>query len=98
MAKWMRLGPRIFLLDEPTQSVDIGAKDEVHRNLREMAASGAAVLIASTDDEELPALCHRVIVLRAGQISHVLTGSDLTISGIKNAVLGVSAAHQKENR
>jgi len=98
LAKWMRLAPRIFLLDEPTQGVDIGAKAEVHRNLRDMAATGAAVVIASTDAEELPALCHRVIVLRAGRVSHVLTGSDLTISGIKNAVLGASAAHQKESQ
>ncbi len=77
LAKWLRLGPKLLLADEPTQGVDIGAKAALHLELQKVAAGGAAVVISSTDTEELVALCHRVLVLRGGRLGAELTGADV---------------------
>ncbi|ORM35979.1 sugar ABC transporter ATP-binding protein [Williamsia sp. 1135] len=66
LARWLRRKPRVLLLDEPTQGVDIGAKADIHTLVDDAAQSGAAVLVVSTDHGELTRLCDRVIVLSAG--------------------------------
>lgn len=86
--KWLRLGPKVFLLDEPTQGVDVGAKAELHHQLIEAARGGAAVVVSSSDVEELVALCHRVIVLRGGRIVAELAGNAITAARISHASLG----------
>ena len=86
--KWLRLRPAIFLLDEPTQGVDIGAKAELHRQLLEAAEQGAGVLVSSSDIDELAALCRRVLVLRDGEIVTELSGSRLTVANIARECLG----------
>ena len=65
--KALRLAPRCSLLDEPTQGIDVGAKDQIHSLVDEAAAEGVATLVASTDTDELVRLCHRVIVLADGR-------------------------------
>jgi ribose transport system ATP-binding protein len=86
--KWLRRQPKIFLLDEPTQGVDIGAKAELHRQLLEAAENGAGVLVSSSDVDELAALCRRVLVLRDGRIVTELSGSRLTVPNIARECLG----------
>ena len=76
-AKWLRLRPKILLLDEPTQGVDIGAKVQLHREVLAAAAEGVAVVVSSSDAEELVALCHRVLVLRKGRMAADLRGAAL---------------------
>jgi len=76
--KWLSNGPRAFLLDEPTQGVDIGAKGELHRQLISVAASGTSIVISSTDIEELVAICSRVIVMVDGRIDREIVGEDVT--------------------
>jgi ribose transport system ATP-binding protein len=66
LAKWLRLQPRVLLLDEPTQGVDVAAKAALHRLILGAAEAGAGVLICSTDTQELVDLCDRVLVLRDG--------------------------------
>ena len=78
----------MFLLDEPTQGVDVGTKAELHRQLIGAAAAGATVLVSSADLEELAALCHRVLVLRAGQVAAELENSAVTAASISRASLG----------
>ena len=68
MARSFRLDPKVLLLDEPTQGVDIGAKEEIHSFVDAAAANGSAVVIASTDSGELARLCDRVIVMHRGRI------------------------------
>jgi ribose transport system ATP-binding protein len=87
-AKWLRRAPRLLLLDEPTQGVDIGAKAEIHHEVVAAARTGTAVLVSSSDTDELAALCHRVLVLREGRVAAHLTGSRVTATEISHACLG----------
>jgi ribose transport system ATP-binding protein len=78
LAKWLRMQPRVLLLDEPTQGVDVHAKAIIHRLAREAATAGTAVVIASSDDAELCDTCDRVIVVRDGRIAGELRGEQIT--------------------
>lgn len=68
MARQMAGTPRLLLLAEPTQGVDVGAKEEIHQLIEQMAGDGAAVLMATTDLTELSRMCDRVLVFREGEI------------------------------
>ena len=68
LARWLQRRPRLLLLDEPTQGVDIAARADIYRLLRRATADGCAVLLASSDLEELSELCGRVCVMSGGQI------------------------------
>jgi ribose transport system ATP-binding protein len=78
LARWMRRNPRILLLDEPTQGVDAGARDEIHRYVHAAADGGAAVIVVASDLEELAQICDRVIVIREGRVSSEVTGASVT--------------------
>jgi ribose transport system ATP-binding protein len=78
LAKWLRRKPRALLLDEPTQGVDVHAKATIHALAREVAAEGAVVLIASSDDTELCDICDRVLVMRNGAVVAEVEGDRLT--------------------
>jgi ABC-type sugar transport system ATPase subunit len=78
LAKWLRNDPRVLLLDEPTQGVDVGAKAAIYALVREAAARGAAVLMASSDTAELASVCDRVLVMRDGTVTADVRGAHLT--------------------
>jgi ribose transport system ATP-binding protein len=78
LAKWLRIAPRVLLLDEPTQGVDVGAKASIYQLVARVTADGAAVLISSSDPKELALLCDRVIVLRRGRIATQLGAGDVS--------------------
>ncbi|MBS1676601.1 MAG: sugar ABC transporter ATP-binding protein [Actinobacteria bacterium] len=82
IAKWLRMSPRVLLLDEPTQGVDVGAKAMIHALVREAAAAGAAVVVASGDDEEICDICDQVYVLRDGAIVGELTQEQMSIDEV----------------
>ncbi len=90
--KWFQRAPRLFLLDEPTQGVDVSAKAELHAALFEMARTGAAVLMSSSDVEELATACDRVIVIRSGRIVADLVGIEVTPNAMSRAALGIDDA------
>jgi ribose transport system ATP-binding protein len=75
LARWMRVEPRVLLLDEPTQGVDVGARSDIHGLLRAAAADGTAIVVASSDLQELELLCDRVVVLVQGRVAHELVGA-----------------------
>lgn len=67
LARWLRLKPRVLLLDEPTQGVDIGAREQIYRMIEGAAGDGCAVVVCSTDHEELARLASRVVVMVQGR-------------------------------
>jgi ABC-type sugar transport system ATPase subunit len=77
-AKWLATEPRIVVLDDPTRGVDVGVRAEMHRIVGELAAGGAAVLIASTDLAELTEVCDRVLVFVRGRVVGEVHGERLT--------------------
>ncbi|WP_405727754.1 sugar ABC transporter ATP-binding protein [Streptomyces sp. NBC_00028] len=92
-AKWLATEPRIVVLDDPTRGVDVGVRAEMHRIVGELAAGGAAVLIASTDLAELTEVCDRVLVFVRGRITEEVHGARLTEHALAVAMQqGASAA------
>jgi ribose transport system ATP-binding protein len=78
LAKWLQLGPMLFLLDEPSQGVDIGARKEIFARMRSAADGGTSIVMASSDFEDLAHVCDRVLVFRHGRVSAELAGDALT--------------------
>ncbi len=68
LAKWLLNEPKVFILDEPTRGIDVGAKHEIYRLIQELAARGAGVLMISSEVEELIGMCDRILVMRRGKI------------------------------
>jgi len=87
LAKWLQTDPRVVLLAEPTQGIDVGAKAFVFDLLRKAAERGATILLASSDYEQLATVCDRVLVLARGRIVSELTGSDLNQAVLSDRVL-----------
>ena len=82
IGRWLGVRPKVLILDEPTRGVDIGARGEIHRLVRELAQGGMAVLVISSEPEELPELCDRVLVMASGRIVGELSGRAMTRHGI----------------
>ena len=90
MARAMLSEPAILVADEPTQGVDVGARAEIYRILREVAARGVPVVVASSDTKELEGLCDRVIVMSRGQAVATLEGDDVTEERIVHAAISAT--------
>lgn len=97
LARWLRTEPKVLLLDEPTQGVDVGAKAAIYRRVRDAADEGMAVLVASSDSEELVHLCDRVLVFRSGSVAVELRGNTLTEENVIAETLGATS-HRKGMR
>jgi len=78
LAKWLARKPRVLIVDEPTRGVDVGSKADVYTILRELAASGTALLVVSSDLPEVLALAHRIVVMSEGRVAGEMdaTGAD----------------------
>ena len=74
LAKTLDPGPRVLIVDEPTRGVDVAAKQEIYRFLSELAARGTALLLISSELEEIIGMCDRVIVMREGRVAGELEG------------------------
>lgn len=85
LARWLHHGARVFLLDEPTSGVDVGAKADIYRQIRHLAAEGAAVLLISSDFHELLGLADRLLVMREGLLVTELAREQAT----EDRVLGI---------
>jgi ribose transport system ATP-binding protein len=96
LGKWLAEDPALLLLDEPTQGVDIGARQQIFAALDAAAGQGMAVLIASTDAEQLAQVCDRVLVFARGAVVQDLTGAQVTKDTIARACLNSGAAPQDD--
>jgi ribose transport system ATP-binding protein len=83
LAKWFARDPAVFLMHEPTHGVDVGARRQIFERVREAAEAGKAVLVATSEQEDLAALCHRVIVFRNGRPVSELKGEDVSAENMK---------------
>ncbi|MGW0826193.1 sugar ABC transporter ATP-binding protein [Streptomyces sp. NPDC002845] len=90
IGRWLRVGLRLLILEEPTASVDIGAKAAVYRLLDEALAAGLAVLLISTDFEEVAGVCRRALVFVRGTVTAELSGAALTVAGLTRAASATS--------
>ena len=90
LGRWLASGAKIFMLNSPTAAVDIGAKAEIYALIRQIAADGAGVIFTSTEVEEFPRVCHRVLVFRDGRIVGELLGKEATEANILNLAAGDS--------
>jgi inositol transport system ATP-binding protein len=97
LARCMALQPKVLIVDEPTRGIDIGAKAEVHQLLFEMARSGMALIIISSEMPEVLALSDRIVVFREGCISGMLDGQDATETKLMELMAISTAAAPKRS-
>ena len=88
LARWLFAGARVFLLDEPTRGIDVGAKAEIYDMIRTLAREGAAILMASSELEELTGLADRIVVMHRGSIAGELDRAEATEERIMHLATG----------
>jgi len=93
LGRWLGSTPSVLVADDPTRGIDIGARREIHRLVREIADSGSAVLMTSSDDHELAEVCDRVIVVYRGERVVELYGADVTEQKISDASVRSGLTH-----
>ncbi|MDQ1135560.1 ribose transport system ATP-binding protein [Microbacterium sp. SORGH_AS 1204] len=96
LGRSLAAGARVIVLDEPTVGVDIGAKQEIYRLLAELAASGTAVVVVSTDPAEVLGLSDRIVVLERGRVAHEVSTDGLTLEHLSALVTGSTADPRTE--
>jgi ribose transport system ATP-binding protein len=88
LAKWLSLGPKVLIVDEPTRGIDVGAKAEIYRLLRGLASEGVAILMISSDMEEILHVSDRVAVMHEGRITGIVQGAACTEQAIMTLAVG----------
>jgi ABC-type sugar transport system ATPase subunit len=88
LARWILRDPRLLLLDDPTAGIDVGAKSEIHALIGELASQGVAILVSSSEFDELIGLCHRILVIRDGRIIDAVDGTNVTEHALVLAATG----------
>ncbi len=91
-AKWMTTAPRVAILDEPTRGVDVGAKEEIYEMIDALARDGLALLVISSESEELVRLCDRILSVYEGRIVAELAGADITPASVARSYLTAASA------
>ena len=85
VARWLAIGGRVLIAEDPTAGVDVGAKAEIYRLLDGARAEGLSIIVVSTDFEEVGRLCHRALVFSRGRIVAALAGRDLSVPQLIHA-------------
>ena len=99
LGKWLSMNPKVMILDEPTRGIDVGAKAEIYRLMRELADRGGVILMISSDMEEVLNVSDRVAVMHEGKITGVLERADCNEENVMNLAVGktISAAKSAVN-
>jgi ribose transport system ATP-binding protein len=92
IGKWLAMNPKVLILDEPTRGIDVGAKAEIYRHMAELAAQGIAILMVSSDLEEVIGMSDRVVVMHERRVKGVLERGQLTQKRIASLMTGQLAA------
>ena len=91
LAKWLSMKPRVMIFDEPTRGVDVGAKKEIYEMLRGLADAGVAILMISSDMEEVIGVSDRIAVMHEGAISGFLDRADFSEHNVLRLAVGSTA-------
>ena len=89
IGRWLAVDSDVFIFDEPTKGIDVGAKAEIYNIMREMANAGKAIIVVSSEMPELLKTCDRIIVFRNGEISGILNSEEATEEKIMFAAVAV---------
>jgi ribose transport system ATP-binding protein len=89
LGKWLALSPRVLIVDEPTRGIDVGAKAEIYRHLAGLADQGLAILMVSSEMEEVLGLSDRVVVMRERRLAGVLGRAELSAARVGRLMTGV---------
>jgi ABC-type sugar transport system ATPase subunit len=95
-ARWLNTDPTIFIADEPTRGVDVGAKEGIYEVLRAIARRGGGVILVSSEIEEVMALADRVLVMRVGRVVAEFANNEIAEDPITRAALGAGGSGRKE--
>ncbi|HST42221.1 MAG TPA: sugar ABC transporter ATP-binding protein, partial [Conexibacter sp.] len=87
LAKWLNTSPRVFVMDDPTSGVDIGARHGIYGLVREQAAGGAGFVVCSSDLEDFVGVCDRVLALVGGRVAAELSGAEITENRLLQAIV-----------
>lgn len=96
IAKWLLQNPRVFIMDEPTRGIDVGAKYEIYKIMCDLAALGAGVIMISSELPEIIGVCDRTLVMAEGRITGEVTRKDFSQERIMSYALGGAAVDGKE--
>ena len=88
LSKWLNTRPRVLILDEPTRGIDVGAKADVHRMIDDLARSGLAIILISSDLPEVLHMSDRILVMREGRQTAILGHSEATAESVMTAAMG----------
>ena len=88
IAKWLAMDPKVLILDEPTRGIDVGAKSEIYKLMRDLATNGAVILMISSDMEEVLHVSDRVAVMHEGRITGILDREDCTENNVMQLAVG----------
>jgi ABC-type sugar transport system ATPase subunit len=91
LARWLATEPKVIILDEPTQGVDVGAKSEIHKLMGELAGRGLAIIMISSELPEVLGMSDRIAVMHAGRIVGVLDRAEATQERVLELALGHDA-------
>jgi len=89
LSKWLAAAPQIIIFDEPTRGIDVGAKAEIHRLMRDLANQGKGILMISSELPEVLGMSDRVVVMYAGKITAIFDTKDATEENVMAAATGV---------
>ena len=95
LAKWLSLDPKVLIVDEPTRGIDVGAKAEVYRLLRDIADKGVAVIMISSDMEEILGVSDRIAVMHEGEISGILAREAFSEEAVMSLAVGKAGGHRQ---
>ncbi|WP_026258960.1 sugar ABC transporter ATP-binding protein [Uliginosibacterium gangwonense] len=92
LARWLEICPKVLILDEPTRGVDVGAKSEIYRIINDLAASGVAIVVISSELPEVIGICDRIVVMREGVITGECQGAQITQENIMTLATHATSA------
>jgi ribose transport system ATP-binding protein len=95
LSKWLCLGLEVFLLDEPTQGVDVGAREEIHRIMKKLLEDGKGILMVSSDLDELMNMSHLIAVMREGRLAAVLEADSTSRQEVLSYAIGTTSAEER---